>query len=126
MSAAKLPTATLLTEEAIIPLKKYKGRTVNEIISLDPNYLLWMEREVAFIRLAPSVLARLFDSLKLPSFYFRMSELKKHREELATLLKYDEFKGEILPSARYAIEMMDYFIATFAVKPEINLALTKE
>jgi len=126
MNTAKLPTASLLTEDSIITLKKYKGWTVEQLISHDPNYLLWMEQNVAFVRLSPAVLARLYDSLKLPVFRFRMSELQKHRAELATLLNYEEHKDKLLPSAKYSIELMDFFISAFAVKPDLQLSLTKE
>lgn len=53
----------LETNNSLIPFGKYKNKTVEEILKIDPNYLKWMKEKCENITWSDSVLSSLKDKL---------------------------------------------------------------
>lgn len=63
----------MLVPEYVLPRGKYKGKTAEQVVDEDPQYILWMERNMREYRISVELREMLGEG---PGFYPDLAELE--------------------------------------------------
>jgi GTP-dependent phosphoenolpyruvate carboxykinase len=123
MNSSETQSKKILSGTSVIWFgKKYKGRTVNEVLAENPSYLSWALKEIKDISFTPDVLAKMGD-IQIPAFNISPKELTEHAMALDDYVKNWVISPKIVPHLRYFTKLAADMNAEFLAKNSLYIKL---